>query len=145
MKAYLNTDVLAAASVESHPHHVPAFELVVAVKTRSLDGCISTHGLAEFYSVMTRSPFSPRVHPLEAGLFLDENILPFFEIVALSAGDYKSVIRSCAEAGLVGALVFDCLHLQSAQKANCDRIYTFNVKDFRQLAPPALVHKIAAP
>lgn len=52
-----------------------------------MQGCISTHGLAEYYSVITRAPFTPRVHPAEAGRFLDENVLPYFELLAISADD----------------------------------------------------------
>ena len=48
MKAYLDTNVLVAASVEDLQHHVPAFDLVKAVKEGDLQGCISTHGLAEY-------------------------------------------------------------------------------------------------
>jgi predicted nucleic acid-binding protein len=110
-----------------------------------LRGCINAHGLAEFYSVLTRAPFAPRIHPAEAGRFLDDNILPFFELVALSVDDYKAVLHSCSIAGLVGGVVFDALHLHSARKAGCDRVYTFNVKDFRSLAKGDLVGKIAAP
>ena len=145
MKVYLDTNVLVAASVQEHPHHMQSFDLVRAVKEGALRGCISTHGLAEFYSVLTRAPFTPRVHPAEAGRFLDDNILPYFELIALSADDYKAVLRSCTNAGLAGGVVFDALHLHSAQKADCDRIYTFNVKDFRSLAPADLADKIAAP
>jgi predicted nucleic acid-binding protein len=145
VKAYLDTNVLVAACVETHPHFVPAFELVKMVGTRAIDGCISTHGLAEFYSVMTRAPFNPRVHPADAGKMVESNILPYFELTALAAEDYISVVRSCAEAGFQGALVFDALHLRCAQNAGCDRIYTFNVKDFRNLAPPELAAKIASP
>lgn len=145
MKAYLDTNVLVAASVQEHQHHVQSFDLVKAVKEGALQGCISTHGLAEFYSVLTRAPFTPRVHPAEAGRFLDDNILPYFELVALSVDDYKVVLRSCTNAGLIGGVVFDALHLHSAQKAGCDRVYTFNVKDFRALAPAGLAGKIAAP
>ena len=145
MKVYLDTNVLVAASVQEHPHHVPAFDLVKAVKEGALQGAISTHGLAEFYSVLPRAPFTPRVHPAEAGRFLDDNILPYFELVALSVSDYKAVLRSCANAGLIGGVVFDALHLHSARKAGCDRVYTFNVKDFRALAPSDLAGRIAAP
>jgi predicted nucleic acid-binding protein len=145
VKAYLDPNVLVAASVQEHPHHVPSFDLVKAVKEGALRGCISTHGLAEFYSVLTRAPFVPRVHPAEAGRFLDDNVLPYFELIALSGNDYKAVLRSCTNAGLIGGMVFDALHLHGAQKAGCDRVYTFNVKDFRVLAPPALADKIAAP
>jgi predicted nucleic acid-binding protein len=145
VKAYFDTNLLVAASVEDHPHHIPAFDLVKAVQQGTLQGCIVTHGLAEFYSVITRAPFTPRVHPAEAGRILDENILPFFELVALSAGDYKAVLRSCSAAGIIGGAVYDALHLHGAEKANCDRIYTFNVKDFRALASSALAGKVSAP
>ena len=36
-------------------------------------------------------------------------------------------------------------NLHSALKAGCDRVYTFNLKDFRGLAPKELEGKIAAP
>jgi predicted nucleic acid-binding protein len=145
VKVYLDTNILVAASVEAHPHHVPSFDLLKAVKDEALQGCIGTHGLAEFYSVITRAPFTPRVHPAEAGRFLDDNILPYFEVVALSAADYKAVLRSCAGAGWMGGVVYDALHIHIAQKAKCERIYTFNVKDFRALAPEGWVGKIVSP
>ena len=145
MKAYIDTNVLVAASVQEHQHHVQSFDLIKAVKDGALQGCISTLGVAEFYSVLTRAPFNPRIHPAEAGRLLDDNILPYFELVALSADDYKVVLRSCANAGLIGGVVFDALHLHSAQKAGCDRVYTFNVKDFRALAQFDLADRIAAP
>jgi predicted nucleic acid-binding protein len=144
VKAYLDTNVLVAASVQEHQHHTQAFDLVRAVKEGALQGCISTHGLAEFYSVLTRAPFTPRVHPAEAGRFLDDNVLPYFELLALSVDDYKAVLRSCTLAGLIGGVIFDVLHIYSAQKAGCDRIYAFNVRDFRMLAPD-LSDKIVSP
>ena len=145
MKVYVDTNILVAASVQDHQHHAPAFELVRKIKEGRIQGCISAHGLAEFYSVLTRAPFSPRVHPAEAGRFLEDNILPHFELVTLSAHVYKTVLKASARAGLVGGVVFDALHLHCAQKAACDRIYTFNVKDFRAVAPHDLQHNITAP
>jgi predicted nucleic acid-binding protein len=145
VKVYIHTNILVAASIEDHQHYAPAFELLKKVKGGSLQGCISSHGLAEFYSVLTRAPFIPRVHPAEAGRFLEDNILPHFELVTLSPNDYKAVLSTCAQAGLVGGVVFDALHLRSAQKAGCERIYTFNVKDFRGLASSELQDKISAP
>jgi predicted nucleic acid-binding protein len=145
MKAYLDTNILVAASVRAHPHHGPALDLVEAVIDRALAGCISTHGLAEYYSVVTRTPFVPRVHPAEADQFMGESILPYFELVALSADDYKEVLRSCIRAGLIGGVIFDALHVRSAKKAECDRLYTFNVKDFRAVASPDMAGKITAP
>lgn len=145
MKVYLDTNILAAASSREHRHHAQSLDLLKAVKEGAMEAYISTHGLAEFYSVLTRTPSTPRVHPAEAGRFLDDNVLPYFHVVALSAADYKAVLRSCANAGVIGGAVFDALHLHCAEKAGCDRIYTFNVRDFRLLGPTSLTDKIAAP
>ena len=85
--------VLVAGSVEAHAHHLPAFELLNAIQRKTMQGCISTHGLAEFYSVITRTPFSPRIPPFEAQRILDENIFPCFEIIALSAfAQFRSTV-----------------------------------------------------
>ncbi len=46
---------------------------------------------------------------------------------------------------MIGGVVFDALHPHSAQKAGCERVYTFNVEDFRSLAPSGFADKIAAP
>jgi predicted nucleic acid-binding protein len=145
VKVYLDTNILIAASVQEHQHHLQSFDLLKSVKEGAVQGCIGSHGLAEFYSVLTRAPFTPRVHPSEAGRLLDENIVLYFEIAALSADDYKAVLRSCVNAGLAGGAVYDALHLRSAMNAGCDRVYTFNVKDFRAIAPPGFADKIAAP
>jgi predicted nucleic acid-binding protein len=80
VKAYLDTNVLIAASVEAHPHHSSSFRVIEKAAGGRIDACISTHALAGFYSVLTRAPFSPRVHPGEAGRFLEDNILPHFEL-----------------------------------------------------------------
>ena len=63
----------------------------------------------------------------------------------LTTDDYKAMLQSSADAGLIGGVLFDALHLHCAQKAGCDRIYTLNVKDFRALASTGLVDKIASP
>jgi predicted nucleic acid-binding protein len=145
VKVYLDTNVLVAAAVQEHQHHIQAFSLAKRIRDGAIEGFISTHGLAEFYSVLTRAPFTPRVHPAEAGRLIEDNILPYFNLIALSASDYKTVFRSCAASGLSGGMIFDALHLHSAQKAECDRVYTFDVKDFRILAPPGIVDRVVSP
>lgn len=72
-------------------------------------------------------------------------ILPHLELVTLAAKDYRELVRHCSANGWNGGRVHDAVHLRCAQKANCDRIYTFNVKDFRALAPAELQDKISAP
>jgi len=144
VKVYFDTTVLVAASVNGHPNHIEAETALRAVHAKRLDGHIGAHGSAEFYSVLTRTPFVPPIYPSEAWQLLAENILPHFEIVTLSAKDYEETIRSCAKHGWVGGKLYDALHIRCASKSACVRIYTFNVRHFQQLAPE-LTDRITVP
>lgn len=137
---------MIAACIWNHPHHAPAAQLFERIRTQSLHACTSTHGLAEFYSAITRTPYSPRVLPAEAIRLLENNFLPALDLIPLSSSDYKRVLREMAALGIAGGAIYDALHLRCAEKANCERIYTFNVRDFRSLASaPDLAAKIMSP
>jgi len=142
---YFDTSVLVPAAVTRHPHHVPALGILDELVSRKHRGFMGVHGLTEVYSVLTRTPFRPPLHPSEAWQIIEQTILPHMELVALTAKEYREAVRQCAASGWSGGRVHDAIHLRCAQKAGCDRIYTFNLKDFRALAPAELVDKIAAP
>lgn len=144
MKVYFDTSVLVASSIRVHVHFHQAQKAVLSVYAKQIEGYTSTHTLAEFYSATTKTPFSAPVSPHEAWLLLSENILPAFEIVSLSRADYESAIERCVRNGWLAGRIYDSLHIASAQKAECERIFTFNVRHFRQLAPE-LGERIAAP
>lgn len=144
MKVYFDTAVLVASSVLDHPQHRPAAAALALVRDKKLHAYLSTHALAEFYAVLTRTPFIPRVSASEAWQLLTRNLLPHFEVMALSAKDYRDAIQGCATQGWTGGRVYDALHLQAARNAGCDRIYTFNVRHFQQLAPD-LADRICTP
>ena len=144
MKAYFDTAVLVAASLSDHPHHSQAIAALRMVRNKEIVGLVSDHTLAEAYAVLTRAPFTPPIYPAEAWKLLSENVLPFFEIVSLTPTMYRETIQECSESGWIGGRVYDALHLHCAKKASCDRIYTFNVRHFRQLASD-WVERIAAP
>lgn len=134
MKIYCDTSVLVAASLSTHSQHLRALTLLKQIRRGKLDAIISTHGTAEFYAVLTRSPVAPPIYPMEARRLL-ENLLSHFRVLALSAAQYSSVLREAAEKGWTGGLIYDALHLACATSANCKRIYTFNLRHFKQLAP----------
>lgn len=135
MKSYFDTSVLVAAALENHPHHVPAAALLAKVRGGELAGWTSAHGLAELYAVLTRVPLSPPVYPSEAWQIIEHDIHPYFEVASLSGKEYLKIIENCAAAGWIGGRVYDALHVAAARKADCDRIYTFNLRHFRELAP----------
>jgi predicted nucleic acid-binding protein len=144
---YFDTSVLVAASIDDHPHHPQAFAALkqVMVAGSRHRAYVSAHGLAEVYSVLTRAPLIPPVHPTEGWQMIERNILPHFKVVVLSAKEYQDIIRDCATHGWAGGRIYDAIHIWCAQKEDCDRIYTFNVRDFRELASPNSQGKVCAP
>ncbi len=135
MKVYFDSAVLVAASVSDHRYHSQAIAALQMVRRKEIIGHVSGHGLAEAYAVLTRTPFTPPIYPAEAWKLLSENVLPVFQIVALTPAMYRETIQECSESGWIGGRIYDALHLCCAKKAGCDRIYTFNIRHFRQLAP----------
>ena len=144
MKSYFDTSVLVAAVVKNHPHHLQAAAILTRVREKEIAGWVSAHGLAELYAVLTRVPVSPPVYPSEAWQILERDVHPYFEVASLSGKEYLKIIESCAAAGWTGGRVYDALHVAAARKAGCDRIYTFNLRHFREL-DPAMGDRIRTP
>jgi predicted nucleic acid-binding protein len=142
---YFDTSVLVSAAVTRHPHNASALAVLEELVARKHRGFISAHSLTEIYSVLTRTPFRPPIYPSEAWQIIEQMILPHMELVPVTAKEYKEVVRHCAVNGWAGGRVHDAVHVRCAQKAACDRIYTFNVKDFRALAPSSLADRVSAP
>ena len=145
MRVFFDTSVLVAASVSDHPHHGQAFPALHRVIAGTDEGFISNHSIAETYAVLTRLPVVPRIHPSEAARIVRETVLQHMESVALAKRDYLEALAAVQQGGWIGAKIYDALLLAGAVKTNPDRIYTFNLADFRALAPPSLQRKICAP
>ena len=145
MDIFFDTTVLVAASARSHPHHAQAFPALRRVAAGRDKGSISTHSIAEVYAALTRLPVEPRIHPLEAARIVTDNLLPHFEAVPISKKDYLAALAAVRDGGWSGAKIYDALLLGCAARCFADRIYTFNVADFKLLAPASLHGKICAP
>ena len=144
MKVFCDTNVLVAASERGHPHYAQAFPAVHRVATGQDRGFMSTHSIAELYSTLTRLPLQPRIHPSEAARVITDNILPNFEVVTIAKKDYLEALRLVASGGWSGAKIYDALLIGCAVRCDAERIFTFDLSDFRQLAPD-LEDKICAP
>jgi predicted nucleic acid-binding protein len=144
VKLYFDTSVLVSLVVAHHPHHDLAYTAYHQLTTGRHQGFVSAHGLAETFSTLTRLPITPMVHPTEAYRLVSETIVGRCEVVSLSEKDYLATLAAAAKAGLRGGVIYDALHLRCAEKAGCDRIYTFNIADFVRIAPH-LEKRIARP
>lgn len=144
MTVFCDTSVLVAACLRSHPHYERARPVLEAVASRREAGVISAHSLAEAFSALTSVPLAPRILPSQARDIVSTNILPHFTAIAITSTMYERAIEVCAARGLGGGKVYDALLLECARQSQADRIYTFNLTDFRKLAPD-LAARIAAP
>ena len=109
--------------------------MLEAVQSGRDEGVISTHSLAECYSALTTLPVDPRVQPVEARELIEGNIKARFERVNATEQGYADAIDCCVRQGLANGPVYDALLLACARVAGAERIYTFNLDDFRRLAP----------
>ncbi|MCU0552503.1 MAG: PIN domain-containing protein [Leptolyngbya sp. Prado105] len=135
MKLLFDTSVIVAASLPQHPNHRSCFAQLQAARTRNIQGYLSTHSLAEFYSVMTRMPSQPRMSPIEATALI-ESYLQYIEAIALEKSDYLAAIAEMTALNIPGGGIFDALIAQAAIKAgDVDKILTLNPKHFTRLSP----------
>lgn len=80
----------------------------------------------------------------EQALLVMEDVLSRMQIVSLLPDEYVSAIRRTAGLGLSGGLIYDALHLECARKFNAERIYTWDARHFRMIAPD-LADRIVEP
>jgi predicted nucleic acid-binding protein len=145
MDIFFDTTVLVAASEQSHPHYPQARSALLRVATGQDKGFMGLHSIAEVYAALTRLPVQPRIHPIEAARIVIDNILPHFEVISLGREDYLEALNMMASGGWIGAKIYDALLVRCAARCAVERIYTFNLGDFKQLAPPGLQQKMCAP
>lgn len=134
MKEFFDTSVLVAAFLADHPHHLASAKaLAAATRSRS---CCAAHSLAEFYSVATRLPVRPLIAPEQAMLFI-QDVRDRLAIVALDPAQYYAAIERAAAQGVAGGRIYDALLVETALKVRAETIYTWNLGQFRGLAPQA--------
>lgn len=141
MKAFFDTSVLVAVFWGDHVHH--AGSLKVFAEATPADSACAAHSLAEVYAVLTRLPVKPPIGSDQALLF-HQDILDRLAIVSLDAEGYDNAIRTAAGRGVKGGRLYDALLLACAAACDAAVIYTWNVTDFRALAPE-LAERIREP
>jgi predicted nucleic acid-binding protein len=129
---FLDTSVLIAIAQVNHIHRAPSRKLWE--QCTILEASISTHALAEVYGALTAMPPGMRISPRDAVAAIDTFLLRLAP-VALSAEEYIETLRGASDRGHSGGMIYDALHLASARKVNAERIYTWNLKHFRAVAP----------
>lgn len=132
MKILYDTSVLIPALLTKHANHLIAFPQLQVAKQGEVQGYLSTHSLAELYSVTTRLPKPIGVSPESANAMVSD-LLEYLVSVELSTEDYRRAIAQITSLGLAGGVMYDAVIAQAALKVNVDRLVTLNPKDFERL------------
>lgn len=136
MKCLFDTSALVPAVADQLANHEAAFSCFRRATTEGGQAFGSCHALAEAYATLTALPLPRRISALEADRLVRSNFAERLELVSLSADDYRQALDITAGRGMVSGQIYDALHVVAALKAGCSRIYTYNIRHFRKLAPP---------
>lgn len=144
MTVFCDTSALVAACIRNHPHYERTRPVLEAIAGGKEVGFMSVHSMAETFSALTSAPVTPRIVPSEAREIIANNLIRHFRLVPVTPEAYRRASEVCVAQGLGGGKVYDALLLDCARESKADRIYTFNLQDFRRLAPD-LITRISAP
>jgi len=141
VRVFLDTSVLIAASDGDHEKYETSRPLLVAAAPQTC--ACSTHSLAELYANLSVVKGSRQQRP-ETALRLVEQIAGRMTVVPLTAEEYLAALRSGAASRIAGGTIYDALLLACARKVHAERIYTWNERHFKLIAPD-LAERIATP
>ena len=144
MKVLIDTSVIIAALVNSHPEHKRSVSWLQKAVNKKIQAFISVHSLIETYSVLTSLPLSPRISPELALELIKKNLLDNFKVVTYDKNDYMELLKNLRKNNISGGASYDGLILKAAGKIDLDKIITLNINDFIRISPP-LLEKVSAP
>jgi predicted nucleic acid-binding protein len=127
----LDTSCLVAAVCSWHERHEATRREIARREAAGERLVLAAHSLAETYSVLTRLPEPHRLAPADALGVLEANWAQT-TAVALTAADYRSVLRRCRDAGIGGGAVYDALIAAGARRARVSTVITWDIAGFER-------------
>ena len=132
--ALIDSNVLLAMLAEAHEHHGPSLGLLI--DGHDAQFAVAAHSYAEAYNTLTRrgerAPF--QFTPEEAWAAL-ESVRAATSLIGLTAPQTFDAIRNYAQAGGIGARLYDRLIGEAAVTHAIPQIVTWNVGHMRSLFP----------
>lgn len=135
MRVFFDTSVLVAALLSRHPWHLRAMNWLKRAKSGEIEFLVSTHSLAETYSILSAFPIRPRIPPTVAWKIIQEGVVSAAQLIFLTPAEYAETLGAVADRGLSGGIVFDALLARAARKAGAERLLTFNKRHFQRVWP----------
>lgn len=141
MRVFLDTSVLVASAREQDRRHEVSLKLLKECDPRQ--AFCAAHTLAELYASLTGMRPPNRFQPDQALLVLSQ-VKAHLQCIPLSAEEVEQTVHRTAALKLSGGIIYDALLMSCARKADAERIYTWNERHFRLVAPD-LADRIVTP
>ncbi len=125
-----NTSCIIAAVCAWHERHKEAAREIERRLAAGERLVVAAPALVESYAVLTRLPAPHRVAAVDARDLLEANFLKRSLLVALSAGEYRSLIRRAPENSVTGGQTYDAIIAACGRKARVTALLTLNARHF---------------
>jgi predicted nucleic acid-binding protein len=135
--AVLDTTVLVAGLVESHPVHAACLNHLQSAAAHPGSYRCSVHAVAETFRVLVALPLVRRIDVDGARMVLRASVIPRFNPIPLAPKDYDTAMDIVCASGLGSGAIYDCLHLLAAERIEAKYLVTSNLKHFFRLAESA--------
>lgn len=133
-KICFDTSSLLALYVHEHPNHTPCANYYLD-HVESAEFYIASHSIAEMYRHLTSGRAYFSYPPTDAHTLLRTIIPEYFNPVSLDHADYMHVMDRMKDLSLHGAIIYDALIAKAAEKTGCDKLVTYNIRDFHRVWP----------
>lgn len=128
----LDTNVLIAAAVPDHQHHLPSLALLAGATSCA----VATHCLSETFSNLTRhGPAGLYRHPPAQVTAFVQGVAYRHRVLALSPEQHLDAMRAYAATGGIGPRLYDHLIGHTALVHGIGTIATWNTRHMRGLFP----------
>jgi predicted nucleic acid-binding protein len=125
----LDSSVLVASLDSDEPRHAACDRLL------GTGGHLAyAHAMSETFAVLTGGKPSRRLRPALAFKLIEDNVLPFVELVHLTGKETLAAIAQSEARGVRGGAIYDLLHLAAARKAGAAALVTLDTRDFQALS-----------
>ena len=136
------TTVLFATSDAAHQHHQPSLALVTRATPST--AFVAAHSLAELYATLS-GRFAPRMRRVDQVFEAAEHVSRSFTPVTFDLDDYLWVMRHVPGVEARSGQICDALILRCAERADVEKVYTWNTRHFKRIAWPEMAERIRTP
>ena len=129
MPEYFDSTVALSAVFPASTNYADA---AARINAAGDDRYIINHGIAEVYRTLTGRLQIP---PQAALQLIQGAMLSLFKEAGLGRSEYLTAVKSVADKGLSGPVVYDAVHAEGARKLKASKVHTYNLAHFKLVAP----------